>query len=294
MSASAPAPSALRSTAPTFPGFSTPSTTITSGSSGRVRSASRRLGARTTATRPSARSPKASFANAVSVVVVTGTRAAASRSSAARASSPASNGSQTNASTTSTPASSARRSSRAPSTSVRPVDSRSRRSRSRAADLIRGFDGLARAGEDIGAHDAPLPRAKEPSSRLAPDVASRPSSPTSTSSTTVDSHAPRSPASIPSVWAVRSTHPLGDRRRRTSVEKWFEVVLESPGLAGRAVPVGRRVEDDAVVAPFPTDLARDEGTRRRPRASGSAGRRARSAQRSFAPTRRLAVPRRRA
>ena len=51
------------------------------------------------------------------------------RSSAARASGPASSGSHTNASTTSTPASSARRSSRAPSTSVRPVRSRSRRSR---------------------------------------------------------------------------------------------------------------------------------------------------------------------
>ena len=44
------------------------------------------------------------------------------------------------------PASSARRSSRAPSTSVRPVASRSRRSRSRAAALIRGFDGLASVG----------------------------------------------------------------------------------------------------------------------------------------------------
>ncbi len=149
MTASTPAPSAVRRTAPALPGFSTASTTITSGSSGSVRSSSRRRGARMTASRPSARSPNAILPKAASVVVVTGMPAAARASRAARASSPARRGSWTNASTTSTPASSARRTSRAPSTSVSPVASRSRRSRNRATALIRGFDGLARLWEGI-------------------------------------------------------------------------------------------------------------------------------------------------
>src|SRR4029079_10621291 len=49
-----------------------------------------------------------------------------------------------------TPASSARRISRAPSTIVRPVASRSRRSRNRTAALIRGFVRLVIAGWLMG------------------------------------------------------------------------------------------------------------------------------------------------
>ena len=108
--------------------------------------------------RPASRTP-------ARVVVGRDRRAARSASSAARASWPASSGSQTNASTTSTPASSARRSSRAPSTRVRPVASRSRRSRSAAAALIRGFAGLVSGGSRHRGHDAPSQRAKAPSAR---------------------------------------------------------------------------------------------------------------------------------
>ena len=58
MTASAPAPSALRSTAPRLPGFSTPSTTTTSGSAGSATGRRARCpGCATTATTPSARSP---------------------------------------------------------------------------------------------------------------------------------------------------------------------------------------------------------------------------------------------
>ena len=54
-----PAPSALRSTAPMLPGFSTPSNTATSGRSGSTISSSRHCGVRATATMPStARCPK--------------------------------------------------------------------------------------------------------------------------------------------------------------------------------------------------------------------------------------------
>ena len=72
MTASTPAPSALRSTAPMLPGFSTASMTTISGSAGRAQvSRAPRDGARTTATSPSARSPNATLAKAASVVVVT-------------------------------------------------------------------------------------------------------------------------------------------------------------------------------------------------------------------------------
>ena len=59
MTASAPAPSALRITAPTLPGFSTASITTTSGSGGSWRPARSVDGIRTTATTPSDRSPNA-------------------------------------------------------------------------------------------------------------------------------------------------------------------------------------------------------------------------------------------
>ena len=63
ITASAPAPSALRRTAPTLPGFSTRSRTTMRGSDGRCCSRSARAvdGIRATATSPSARSPKASL-----------------------------------------------------------------------------------------------------------------------------------------------------------------------------------------------------------------------------------------
>ena len=66
--ASTPAPSALRSAAPRFPGFSTASRTRTSGSAGRTRSASSNEGTRTTARTPSARSPNASRPKTCSLV----------------------------------------------------------------------------------------------------------------------------------------------------------------------------------------------------------------------------------
>ena len=66
-SASAPAPSAERSTAPMLPGFSTPSMTATSGSGGSASRPSERSGIRTTASSPSARSPKASFSKTPSL-----------------------------------------------------------------------------------------------------------------------------------------------------------------------------------------------------------------------------------
>ena len=70
--AETPAPSALRSTAPTLPGFSTPSNTATSGLAGKTRSSSRRRpgvpGARPPPhAQPSARWPKASLAKTASL-----------------------------------------------------------------------------------------------------------------------------------------------------------------------------------------------------------------------------------
>ena len=69
MTASAPAPSALRRTAPRLPGFSTPSMTTTSASGGSAGSSRSRSvgGMRATATRPSARSPNAILARTASV-----------------------------------------------------------------------------------------------------------------------------------------------------------------------------------------------------------------------------------
>ena len=180
------------------------------------------------------------------------------RSSAARASSPASNGSQTNASTTSTsgverPAQLAR--------CRRPASGRSLRVRAdRAGErptLIRGFDGLARAGGHR-AHDAAAAagegaQLEARAGRRRRDRVRRPRR----RRRPADSHEP-----------IAGDEPLGVRgQEHPSVggqggggrpREGFEVVLESPYLAGRAVPVGRRVEDDAVVAPFSTDLARDE------------------------------------
>ena len=63
MRAETPAPSALRRTAPTLPGFSTPSSTATSGSAGSAISSSVRCGISATPSTPSARRPNASFSN---------------------------------------------------------------------------------------------------------------------------------------------------------------------------------------------------------------------------------------
>ena len=152
ITASAPAPSAVRRIAPRLPGFSTASTTTTSGSAGRsaISASSDVDGERTIATTPSDRSPNASFPMTASETEVNPV-VAASRPTASRASSDRTSSSQTNASATSTPWSRARSSSRGPSTIVRPVDSRSRRSRSRTAALTRGFVRLVSvAGRVIG------------------------------------------------------------------------------------------------------------------------------------------------
>ena len=145
----APAPSAVRRIAPRLPGFSTPSTTTTSGTPGVKRNDSRSVEpVRTIATIPSDRSPNANLAITASDTSTMSATLPSASWSAARASSLWTCDRATNTVSTLAPAESACRSSRAPSMSVSPVASRSRRSRRRTAAFTRGFVRDVIAGSD--------------------------------------------------------------------------------------------------------------------------------------------------
>ena len=263
MTASAPAPSAVRRIAPRLPGFSTASTTTTSGSAGETSGRRGRSTAsgRSRRRRPIGRRRRPCAMTGLASPMVSPTTPA-SRPTTARASSVRTSASQTNASSTSTPASSARDSSRAPSTIVRPVVSRSRRSRSRTAALIRG---LARLVIALGhGHRADDARVRTRAAGARRSVARRPSSPASTSRSR-RRNAARERVRQPVGPEARRVRGQDDERGLVAGQRGTggeEVRAAAPRAAtvGRlaAVAVARRVEDDAVVAPAAPGLARDE------------------------------------
>ena len=302
ITASAPAPSALRRTAPTLPGFSTPSMTTTSGSSGSARSArsSRRdagdgdeaLGALAEGELGEDRLAGRLDRDVPARAGDRARRARRARPAAARRRTPR---------RSRRPASSARRTSRAPST----ASGRSGRARAGragpSAALTRGLARLVRiggAGEGIGRHHAPPgDRAKAPSSsgRPSPVVRSRrrPRSRRPAGASAVASSA----ASRSGLEARRCARSAGRSRpargAAAHAARRPQVVLDAPRAARRAVPVARRVEDDPGVAAAARTSRSAKATRvvddPADRAIGKAG----AARRCGAPTRRSAGRRRR-
>ena len=93
------------------------------------------------------------------------------------------------------------------------------------------------------------------------------------------SPARRSPSN-PGECAVSRTNPSGSSSVAAPSQERWRSSSSRHGLSARAVAVARWVEDDPVVPAASPDLAFDERRRRRPRSSGSGGRRARTVRRS--------------
>ena len=228
MTASAPAPSALRITAPTLPGFSTASITTTSGSGGSSRPARSSDGIRATATTPSERSPNARISSDPLVDVDQRDRVP-SRCRPGRPEHPAppAVASQTYASSIADAGID-----RAAKLAT-PVDERQTGSialasiseRSNGLDPgIGGTRELGRGRERHRGHDAaPADRAKAPSSRRRPSRVASVSSPVSTRPGGRRSAAarrlPRRPASRPAVCAVTRAKPSGARMLRHAIQE---------------------------------------------------------------------------
>ena len=151
ITASTPAPSAERTSAPRLPGFSTASTTATSGSSGSVSASSDTSGWTPTASNPSERSPKAIRPMSSALTATMLPPASVAACNARRASEPAwpSSSWDTNSSRSPIPDEAARSISRAPSMSINPRARRSREVRSPRAAWTRGLWMLLRGAREL-------------------------------------------------------------------------------------------------------------------------------------------------
>ena len=297
MTASAPAPSAVRRTAPRLPGFSTPSTTTMSGSSARhevVEAELRRRHDRDDPVRALAEGDlgedRRAHRRSSSAGAGGGRRprgASGVRSRSSRDERRARPGRRRRG-----PGGSRGRRRRSSGRS----GSRSRRSRRRTAALTRGFVRLV-----IGGLDHPrIMRAATPSGRTAPLVAStldrpvRRRSVPGAGSNASTSASPRSSGRAPVAWAVRRTKASSARRRARRRRAGPAGRRRAPSgcRAARARSVGGS-RTMPVIAAAATRLAAGRRRGRRRRSSGSGDRRARTARRCGVPTRRPAATRRR-